>query len=162
MFVGFYLGFYLWLKIQILGILWLLMLGDHSLVAYVSIEASSSDIVRNSEANDNWQCLSSSSSSSNDDIIQDYDFNGDLKENDVFVSKEILSKCFYLLTVIKNVQIRTTRSNSNSLELKCLQDCCQWYVCASRYKKSDRRLSLTIDSISINMQNLKHAAKTKL
>ena len=58
-------------------------------------------------------------------------------ENDVFVSKEILSKCFYLLTVIKNVQIRTTRSNSNSLELKCLQDGCQWYVCASQYKKSD-------------------------
>ena len=29
------------------------------------------------------------------------------------------------------------RSNSNSLELKCLQDGCQLYVCASQYKKSD-------------------------
>ena len=81
--------------------------------------------------------LASSSSSSNDDIIQDYDFNSDLKEKDVFVSKEILSKCFYILTEIKKFQFGTTQSNSNSLELKCLKDGCQWYVHASRYMKSD-------------------------
>ena len=64
---------------------------DHSFVAQTSIEASSNGIGGRSEANDNWLCLSSSSSSSNDGIRQDYDFNDDLMENDVFVSKEILS-----------------------------------------------------------------------
>ena len=68
----------------------------HSLVAQTSIEASSSGIGGSSEANDNLLCLSSSSSSSNDVIRQDYDFHDNLKEKDVFVSKEILSKCFYV------------------------------------------------------------------
>ena len=61
-----------------------------------------------------------SSSSLNDGIVQDSNFNDDLKENDVLVSKKKLSKCFYVLGVNKKFQFKTTRSNSNSLELKCL------------------------------------------
>ena len=36
-----------------------------------------------------------------------------------------------------NFQFRTTVSNLRSLEFRCLQEGCKWYVRASRYKKSD-------------------------
>ncbi|KAA0051464.1 MuDR family transposase [Cucumis melo var. makuwa] len=42
------------------------------------------------------------------------------------------------LNIVKNnFQFRTTVSNLRSLEFRCLQEDCKWYVRASRYKKSD-------------------------
>ncbi|XP_038896605.1 uncharacterized protein LOC120084863 [Benincasa hispida] len=110
----------------------------HPLVAHVShhfVEGSCSGI--SGRGGDRLLCLGSSSCSSNDQVIQNVGFNGDLKEKDVFGSKEILCKCFDVIAVNKNFQFRTTRSNSKSFELKCLQEGCQWYVRASWYKKSE-------------------------
>ena len=61
----------------------------------------------------------------------------DLKENDVFASKELLSKSFYYIAIKNNFEFKTVRSNSKSIELKCSHDNCSWYVSASRYKGGD-------------------------
>ncbi|XP_050936236.1 uncharacterized protein LOC127144368 [Cucumis melo] len=58
----------------------------------------------------------------------------DLKEKDMFASKELLSKSFYYIAIKNNFEFKTVRSNSKSIEFKCSQDNCPWYVRASRYK----------------------------
>uniref|UniRef100_A0A9I9EG24 MuDR family transposase n=1 Tax=Cucumis melo TaxID=3656 RepID=A0A9I9EG24_CUCME len=60
-------------------------------------------------------CLRTSSSSSN--IRENVDMSLNITKN--------------------NFQFRTTTSNLRSLEFRCLQECCKWYVRASCYKKSD-------------------------
>ena len=57
----------------------------------------------------------------------------DLKEKDMFASKELLSKSFYYIAIKNNFEFKTVRSNSKSIEFKCSQDNCPWYVRASRY-----------------------------
>jgi len=69
-------------------------------------------------------------------VIMDIHIARDLKEKDVFASKEILSNCFNLIVVKKNFEFKTVRSNSRSIVFQCVQDGCQWYVRASRYKRS--------------------------
>ena len=61
----------------------------------------------------------------------------DLKENDMFASKELLSKSFYYIAIKNNFEFKTVRSNSKSIEFKCSQDNCSWYVRASRYKAGE-------------------------
>ncbi|KAA0065648.1 MuDR family transposase [Cucumis melo var. makuwa] len=58
----------------------------------------------------------------------------ELKEKDMFASKELLSKSFYYIAINNNFELKTVRSNSKSIEFKCSQDNCPWYVYASRYK----------------------------
>uniref|UniRef100_A0A9I9EK76 Transposase MuDR plant domain-containing protein n=1 Tax=Cucumis melo TaxID=3656 RepID=A0A9I9EK76_CUCME len=60
-------------------------------------------------------CLGTSSSSSS--VLENVDISPNIVKN--------------------NFQFRTTVSNLRSLEFRCLQAGCKWYVGASRYKKSD-------------------------
>ena len=48
----------------------------------------------------------------------------DLKKNDVFACKEILSNCFNLIAVKKNFEFKIVRSNSRSIVFQCVQDGC--------------------------------------
>ena len=50
--------------------------------------------------------VGSSSYVSNDEIIRDISYHGDLKENSLFESKEVLSKCFGIIEVKNNFQFR--------------------------------------------------------
>ncbi|XP_050941593.1 uncharacterized protein LOC127149765 [Cucumis melo] len=52
----------------------------------------------------------------------------------MFASKELLSKSFYYIAIKNNFEFKTVRSNSKSIEFKCSQDNCPWYVRASHYK----------------------------
>lgn len=64
----------------------------HPLIAHISdcaLEGSSTSV----SSGDSMLCLGYSSSS-NDQVIRDINFNGVLKEKDIFGSKEILSKFF--------------------------------------------------------------------
>ena len=57
-----------------------------------------------------------------------------LKENDMFASKELLSKSFYYIAINNNFEFKTVRSNYKSIRFKCSQDNCSWYVRAFHYK----------------------------
>ena len=81
--------------------------------------------------------VGSSSYVSNDEIIRDISYHGDLKENSLFESKEVLSKCFGIIEVNNNFQFRTTISNLRSLEFRCLLEECKWFIRTSRYKKRE-------------------------
>ncbi|XP_050937736.1 uncharacterized protein LOC127148299 [Cucumis melo] len=59
------------------------------------------------------------------------------KEKDLFCSKEILLKSFRFIAVKSNFEFKTLRSNSRSIELRCNEDGCLWFVRASRYKRSE-------------------------
>ena len=111
----------------------------HRLVVHVSVDclgtsSSSSSVRENVDMSLN---IGFSSSVSNDEVIRDISYYSDLKEKSLFKSKEVLSKCFCIIEVKSNFQFRTIVSNLRSLEFRCLQEGCKWYVRASRYKKSD-------------------------
>ncbi|XP_038907134.1 uncharacterized protein LOC120092945 [Benincasa hispida] len=130
----------------------------HPLVAHVTsmcLEGSSS--VVSSEAENYLSIVPYSMPMIDDDfqVIMDIHIARDLKEKDVFASKEILSKCFYYIAVKKNFEFKTLRSNSRSIEFRCVQDGCQWYVRASRYKASDLwMLRKFIDIHDCSMNNV--------
>ena len=51
-----------------------------------------------------------------------------------FASKELISKSFYYIAIKNGFKFKTVRSNSKSIEFKCSQYNCPWYVPTSRYK----------------------------
>ena len=51
-----------------------------------------------------------SSSISNDEVIKEISYHGDLKEEHLFESKEVISNCFCIIAVENNFQFRTTIS----------------------------------------------------
>lgn len=107
----------------------------HPLVIHAHEELSGSR-----ESDRMLSIVAASSSSSNNldfQVITNIQYEADLKEKDVFGSKEILSKIFHLLAVNKNFQFKIVRSNPKSIEFQCSQNGCQWYVRASRYKSSE-------------------------
>lgn len=61
-------------------------------------------------------------------VIMDIHIDCDLKENDLFASKEILSNYFKFIVVKKNFEFKTVRSNPRSIVFQCVQDGCQWYM----------------------------------
>ncbi|KAA0037324.1 uncharacterized protein E5676_scaffold610G00160 [Cucumis melo var. makuwa] len=116
----------------------------HLLVAHAIAHISNMDLEWSSSVVDsgmNNLCSLLPSSSINDgfQILTDIHVSSlsstfDLKEKDMFASKELLSKSFYYISIKNNFEFKTVRSNSKSIEFKFSQNNCPWYVRASRYK----------------------------
>ncbi|XP_038891569.1 uncharacterized protein LOC120080959 [Benincasa hispida] len=107
----------------------------HPLVAHASSSCleESSNVV--SSGAENYLSTVPSSKPMIDDgdfqVIMDIHIPRDLKEKDVFASKEILSNCFYLIAVKKNFEFKTITSNSRAIVFRCVQDGCQWQASSS-------------------------------
>ena len=69
--------------------------------------------------------------------MKDISYYSNVKGKILVQTKEVLSKCFCIITVRNNFQFRTTISNLRSFEFRCLQEGYKWYVRTSHYKKSD-------------------------
>ncbi|TYK22454.1 uncharacterized protein E5676_scaffold3009G00020 [Cucumis melo var. makuwa] len=115
----------------------------HPLVAHAIAHVPDMDLEWSSVVDSGMDNLCSllPSSSINDDFqiltdihVSSLSFTFDLKEKDMFASKKLLSKSFYYIAIKNNFEFKTVKSNSKSIEFKCSQDNCSWYVRASRYK----------------------------
>ena len=104
----------------------------HPLVVHaphVSMDLEWSSSVFNNGTNNLPYLLPSSSIGDDFQILTDIhvsrlSFTFDLKENDMFASKELLSKSFYYIAIKNNFEFKTVTSNSKSIEFKCFQDNC--------------------------------------
>ncbi|TYK21283.1 MuDR family transposase [Cucumis melo var. makuwa] len=116
----------------------------HPLVAHAIAHVSNMDLEWSSSVVDNGMdnlCSLLPSSSIDDDFqiltnihVSRLSSTFDLKEKGMFASKELLSKSFYYIVIKNNFEFKNVRSNSKSIEFKCSQDNCPWYVRASCYK----------------------------
>ncbi|TYK14543.1 uncharacterized protein E5676_scaffold552G00250 [Cucumis melo var. makuwa] len=115
----------------------------HPLVAHAIAHVSNMDLewssVVDSEMDNLCSLLPSSSIDDDFQILTDIHVSSlsstfDLKEKDMFASKELLSKSFYYIAIKNNFEFKTVRSNSKSIEFKCSQHNFPWYVRASHYK----------------------------